>query len=185
MQLWWDWRLDETFYPGWSELVADLEAGGGRMLVYINPFLSREPGHDALFAEAERQGYLVEQADGTPYLIRNTTFDAALVDLSNPQARAWIKAIIKDELIGRAGRLGLDERFRRGAALRRQLCGGADPAVWHNRYPEEWARVSREAIEEAGRGDDIVFFDRSGFTRSPGVGDAVLARRPAPELGRV
>ena len=41
--------------------------------------------------------------------------------------------------------------------------------VWHNRYPEEWALVSREAIEEAGRGDDIVFFDRSGFTRSPGV----------------
>ena len=29
--------------------------------------------------------------------------------------------------------------------------------------------MSREAIEEAGRGDDIVFFDRSGFTRSPGV----------------
>lgn len=43
-----------------------------------------------------------------------------------------------------------------------------DPAAWHNRYPEEWARVAREAIEETGRADDIVFFDRSGFTRSPG-----------------
>jgi alpha-glucosidase len=29
--------------------------------------------------------------------------------------------------------------------------------------------MSREAIEEAGRGEDIVFFDRSGFTRSPGI----------------
>ena len=28
--------------------------------------------------------------------------------------------------------------------------------------------MSREAIQEAGRGDDIVFFDRSGFTQSPG-----------------
>ena len=48
-----------------------------------------------------------------------------------------------------------------------KLHGGADPAVWHNRFPEEWGRVNREAIEEAGRGDDIVFFDRSGFTQSP------------------
>ena len=31
------------------------------------------------------------------------------------------------------------------------------------------ARRPREAIEEAGRGDDIVFFDRSGFTQSPGA----------------
>ena len=29
--------------------------------------------------------------------------------------------------------------------------------------------MSREAIEEAGRGEDITFFDRSGFTRSPGI----------------
>ncbi len=29
--------------------------------------------------------------------------------------------------------------------------------------------MAREAIEEAGRGDDIVFFDRSGFTQSPGA----------------
>ncbi len=50
-----------------------------------------------------------------------------------------------------------------------RLYDGGDPLVWHNRYPEEWARVSREAIEEAGRGEDIAFFDRSGFTQSPGI----------------
>ena len=43
-----------------------------------------------------------------------------------------------------------------------------DPTVWHNRYPEEWARVSREVVEATGR-DDMLFFDRSGFTRSPGI----------------
>jgi hypothetical protein len=44
-----------------------------------------------------------------------------------------------------------------------------DPAGWHNRFPEEWARVAREAIEESGHGDEIVFFDRSGFTQSHGA----------------
>jgi sulfoquinovosidase len=45
--LWWNWQLDENYYPGWKELVADLESQGGRMLIYINPFLSIEPGHEA------------------------------------------------------------------------------------------------------------------------------------------
>ena len=44
-----------------------------------------------------------------------------------------------------------------------------DPVDWHNRYPEVWQEVNREAINEAGRGDDIVFFSRSGYTRSPGI----------------
>ena len=167
-QLWWDWKLDETFYPGWSQLVADLEAQGARMLVYINPFLSIEEGHDTLFAEAERLGYLVERADGTPYLIKNTSFSAALVDLSNPQARAWIKSVIKTELIDKAGASGWMNDFGEALPFDARLRFGADPAVWHNRYPEEWALVSREAIEEAGR-DDIVFFNRSGFTQSPGA----------------
>ena len=29
-QLWWNWRLDETYYPDWHELVADIEKPGRR-----------------------------------------------------------------------------------------------------------------------------------------------------------
>jgi alpha-glucosidase len=47
------------------------------------------------------------------------------------------------------------------------LYSGADPKRYHNRYAEEWAETNREAIREAGRGEDIVFFNRSGYTRSP------------------
>jgi alpha-glucosidase len=49
------------------------------------------------------------------------------------------------------------------------LASGGSAGVWHNRYPEEWARVNRQAIEEAGRGSDAVFFSRSGYTHSPGI----------------
>src|SRR5262249_43295935 len=62
-QLWWDWKLDESYYPGWSRLVDDLAAQGARMLTYINPFLSIEEGHDGLFRYAKANGYLVENAD--------------------------------------------------------------------------------------------------------------------------
>ena len=168
-QLWWNWKLDETYYPGWKELVADLESQGARMLVYVNPFLSSEKGHDELFNEGKEKGYLVEKADGSPYLLKNSNFWAALIDLSNPETRSWIKDVIKREVIENAGASGWMNDFGEALPFDSKLRGNADPAVWHNRFPEEWARVAREAIEEAGRGDDIVFFDRSGFTRSPGA----------------
>ena len=61
----------------------------------------------------------------------------------------------------------MDGRLRRGAPLRRRAVLGRRPEGYHDRYAEEWARVNREAISEAGRGDDIVFFNRSGYTKSP------------------
>jgi alpha-glucosidase len=36
----------------------------------------------------------------------------------------------------------------------------------HNRYPQEWAKIIREAVSEAGRDDDILFFMRSAWTIS-------------------
>lgn len=166
-QLWWNWRLDEDRYPHWRELVADLEGDGARMLIYINPFLSDAAGHDHLFKQAEANGYLVKHADGTPYLIKNTDFSAALIDLSNPATRRWIKDIIKTELIGKAAAGGWMADFGEALPFDGKLSGDADPAAWHNRYPTEWAKINREAVVEAGRADDIVFFHRSGFTQSP------------------
>ncbi|MBO1908173.1 alpha-glucosidase [Microvirga sp. 3-52] len=172
-QLWWNWQLDESYYPGWKQLVTDLESQGARMLTYINPFLSTEEGHNSLYTEALAKGNLVRKADGTPFLNRNTTFSAALVDLSNPEARTWIKGVMKTEMIEKAGASGWMNDFGEALPFDGKLHDGDDPMIWHNRYAEEWARVAREAIEEAGRGDDIVFFDRSGFTQSPGAATLV------------
>jgi len=165
-QLWWNWQLDRNFYPGWDGLVADLAQQDVRVLTYINPFLSTEPGHDSLYAEAREKGYLVRNADGTPFLNKNTNFSAALVDLSNPSARHWIKSVIKTTMIEETQASGWMHDFGEAMPFDGLIADG-DPSSFHNRYPEEWARVAREAIEEAGRGGDIVFFDRSGFSRSP------------------
>jgi alpha-glucosidase len=170
-QLWWNWQLDESFYPGWNQLVADLRAQGARMLTYINPFLSHEDGHNSLFVEAKAQGYLVLNPDGTPFLNKNTNFTAALVDLSNPDAREWIKGVIKTNMIEATGTSGWMHDFGEAMPFDGTIAGG-DAATFHNQYPVEWARVAREAIEEAGRGDDILFFDRSGYTQSPGQATA-------------
>lgn len=172
-QLWWNWELDRDRYPGWGSLRERLEKRDARLMVYVSPFLVDAAGKENhrrnLYAEAAEKGYLVENEVGEPYLVRITDFSAALVDLTNPEARAWIQAVIKDELIG-AGTSGWMADFGEGLPYDAVLHSGEDPKSYHNRYAEEWAEVNREAIREAGREDDIVFFNRSGYTRGPGEG---------------
>jgi alpha-glucosidase len=170
-QLWWNWELDRDHYLGWSSLRENLEERNIRLMTYINPFLcddavQKKNHRRNLFEEAARNGYLVKNQDGEPYRITISSFSAALVDLTNPEAWTWIKDIIKGELIGN-GASGWMADFGEGLPYNAALFSGADPKSYHDRYAEEWARVNREAISEAGRGDDIVFFNRSGYTESP------------------
>ncbi|MER2508613.1 MAG: alpha-glucosidase [Amaricoccus sp.] len=167
-QLWWNWFLDEEYYPGWRQLVDEVNRDGGRVLLYVNPFLATEEGHDQLFLEAKAKGYLVRTADGSPYLIRNANFLVGMLDLSNPDTRVWIKGLMKTNMLG-IGAAGWMNDFGEALPFDARLHDGADPAVWHNRYPTEWQRVNREVIEESGHGDDMLFFSRSGFTTSPGI----------------
>jgi alpha-glucosidase (family GH31 glycosyl hydrolase) len=170
-QLWWNWELDRNHYPDWDSLVESLKRKNIRLMTYINPFLCDDVGlkknhHRNLFREAAEGGYLVKNRDGEPYRIRSSDFSAGLVDLTNPGARTWIKDIIKEEMIGN-GASGWMADFGEGLPYDAVLFSGADPKTYHDRYAEEWARVNREAIREAGREDDIVFFHRSGYIKSP------------------
>jgi alpha-glucosidase (family GH31 glycosyl hydrolase) len=170
-QLWWNWELDVDHYPEWGSLRESLEEKNIRLMTYISPFLcddaAQKKNHRRnLFQEAASNGYLVKNQDGEPYRITISSFSAALVDLTNPEAWNWLKDIIKAELIGN-GASGWMADFGEGLPYDAVLFSGADPRSYHDRYAEEWARVNREAIIEAGRGEDIVFFNRSGYTKSP------------------
>jgi alpha-glucosidase (family GH31 glycosyl hydrolase) len=173
-QLWWNWELDRDHYPDWDSLRETLEKQDIRLMTYINPFLcddvAQKKNYDRnLFEEAARNGYLVKNPRGESYTITISSFSAALVDLTNPEAWAWIKDIIKGELIGN-GASGWMADFGEGLPYDAVLFSGADPKSYHDRYAEEWAKVNCEAIGEAGRGDDIVFFNRSGYSKSPRYG---------------
>ncbi len=169
-QLWWNGELDRQRYPGWEKLVADLEDDGTRVMTYISSLLAdpseKENVRRNLFRKAERNGYLVEDRDDEPYMGRITDFFAVHVDLSNPEARDWIKEVIKENVVG-DGASGWMADFGEGLPYNAVLHSDADPKRYHNRYAEEWAKVNREAVRELGREDDLVFFNRSGFTRSP------------------
>jgi len=98
-QLWWNWMLNEEQYPGWEGMVRDLDGRGIRVMTYVNPFLVDIRGQGTpfarnLFAEEAAAGYLVRAADGSPYLVTNTDFDAGIKETVSVYLPAgeWVHA---------------------------------------------------------------------------------------------
>lgn len=159
-QLMWNWRCDDNLYPNLQKEIKNLEQKGIRFLGYINPFLV-EAGD--LFAEASKLGYLVKNQQGEDYQVVITTFPAAMVDLTNPEAVAWLKQVIRKNMID-FGLSGWMADFAEYLPTDAVLYSGESAEVLHNQWPVLWAKVNMEAVAEAGRLGDIVYFSRSGYS---------------------
>jgi len=172
-QLWWNWELDKQLYPDWDQLRADLLQKNVRVLGYINPHLvdvaaEGKPNFERnLYAEAQTQGFLVKDEKGNDYDLKLSAFKSGIVDLTHPGAQVWLKKVIQDELLG-AGLSGWMCDYGESYPIDSQNFAGRTGRDYHNRYVEDWARLNQEAVQEAGR-DDVVFFCRSGYTKSPGA----------------
>ncbi|MCR5689758.1 MAG: alpha-glucosidase [Clostridiales bacterium] len=161
-QLMWNWRFEPELYPDLPEEIKSLNERGIRFLGYINPFLAVEK---ELYKYASEKGYCVKDKHGDDYLVTITTFPAAMVDLTNPDAREWLKGIIKTNMIG-IGMSGWMADFGEYLPTDSVLYSGEDARRVHCAWPAMWARLNREAIEETGNLGRIFFFTRAGHTGS-------------------
>ena len=162
-QLFWNWEWDKELYPNLDTVIGDLREEGVRVLGYINPFLAVEK---PLYKEASEKGYCVKAKDGSDYLVTITTFPAAMVDFTNPDAYQWIKNIIKKNMI-EFGLSGWMADFGEYLPTDCVLFSGEDPEKVHNTWPAIWAKINREAVEESGKLGEILFFTRAGFSETP------------------
>lgn len=170
-QLWWNWELDTDRYPDWEALRGELESDGVKIMLYASPQLADlsalKPNlRRNLFAEAKEAGYLVKQADGSPYLVQNTDFYAGMVDLTNPQAREWYRSVLADQMLA-IGASGWMADYGESLPYDAVLASGESGAVAHNRYPEWWAQFNRELVDSAENSSELVFFNRAAYQRSP------------------
>ncbi|MDQ0256639.1 alpha-glucosidase [Evansella vedderi] len=169
-QLWWNWELDRDHYNDWDDFLGMLEEEEIRLLGYVNPFLvdtsdKRNVSRD-LYSEAQAKGFLVKNADGEPKDFQITSFSAALIDLTIPEAREWLKGIIKEELVEN-GFSGWMADFGEALPLDAEMASGELGDTFHHRYPEEWAKLNREVLEEVGLLDEGMFFVRAAYSESP------------------
>ena len=193
-RLWWNWQLDTTQYPGWDALHASLARNGARLLTYVNPFVANTYDGSSynLYAALAARGLLVNVSGAPGPLIQTSgtkAFSFATFDLTNPRAVAWVKAMVQCFMLG-VGEPpeGIPSSFDCGdlktgggasgwmhdfgeyipfdAVFHDGGPGGA-PAL-HNAFPVLWQRAVREAVREAGKDADTVFFSRSGAAQSPG-----------------
>ena len=157
-QVWWNWEADEELYPDLRGMIRKLNARGVKFLAYINPYLVKD---SRLYNYCREKGYLITRRDGSVYHIKSTTFDAGMLDLTDPEAVRFIKEeLIRKNMLD-LGVSGWMADFGEYLPVDCVLHEG-DPAKLHNLWPVLWAKINREAIEESGR-EDAFFFSRSGY----------------------
>ena len=162
-QVMWNWQWDSELYRDLDKKIPEWKGEGIRFLGYINPFFAIEK---ELYSIASERGYCVKDKEGKDYLVTITTFPAAMIDLTNPEAWEWYKDIIKENMIG-LGMGGWMADFGEYLPTDCVLWSGEDPEMLHNSWPAMWAKLNREAIEECGKLGEVFFFTRAGYTGTP------------------
>lgn len=159
-QVMWNWEWDKELYHNLDQKIVEWKSQGIRFLGYINPFIALEKD---LYKTASEKGYCVKDKEGKDYLVTITTFPAAMVDFTNPEAYEWYKSIIKENMIS-LGMGGWMADFGEYLPVDCVLFSGEDPEFVHNRWPAIWAKLNKEAIAECGKKDEVFFFTRAGHT---------------------
>lgn len=148
-----NWRVDRTLYPDLEELAADLHSSGFAFLVYHNTFLD-----DAGDVHAESMPYGVQQ-NGAEYEFTGVGFtNSALLDLTNDAGVAWAKGVQGAAIT--EGADGWMADFGEWQPTDATLASGEDALAVHNRYPVDWARMTRALLPQG------MFFMRSAWLHS-------------------
>ncbi len=169
-RLWWTFEPDASMYPDWEDMVSEFRTRGIRVIIYYNPMIASEAGEQKqnlrrdVFKLAREAGFLVRKPDGTPYIVSSGIVKAGFIDLTNPEAREWMKNLMKEQV--KVGVSGWMADFAEGLPHDAVLFSGEDAAAYHNRYPVEYAKLNMEVLIETGMEGELNFHSRSGYTFS-------------------
>ena len=163
-RLQWDWHFHPEMYPDLPAKIEKLHARGIKFLGYVNPYLV-EGGE--LYRKGLEADVFARRSDGSVYLVDFGEFNCGVIDLTDPKAFNWFK----DEVIRKHSLdIGIDGWMADfGEYLPTDdivLHSGKSPMIEHNHWPALWAKCNYDAVSEAGKLGEVVYFMRAGFTGS-------------------
>src|SRR5690606_34250137 len=137
-----------------------LHQQGMRFLAYFNPWL---PSDDDLFSEGETEQTVLTYDNGAAVTVEFPWGAArGMFDPFTENGKNWFA-----HYAGLAIAQGVDgwmADYGEGMPFDAFSNDGRRGDEIHNLYPLEWAASSTQAWTNANRGDDYVFFNRSGYT---------------------
>ena len=153
-RVWWDWQSDNTLYqPSVREFAAKLQAKNIKVLGYINPFLVNAT-NSKYFNEAIANNYAVKYKGKLDVVHQGPDWDAVMIDLLNPKAYEWFKALIIKELFTVANLDGFMSDF--GEYYPYEYTNSTE----HIKFVEKWSLLNKE-LKQAHHEDTLIFM-RSG-----------------------
>jgi alpha-D-xyloside xylohydrolase len=150
---WCDFVWDPDTFPDPEGTLARLKARGLKVSVWINPYIAQR---SALFAEGAANGYLLRRADGSVWQWDLWQPGMALVDFTNPEARAWYAGKLRALLDTGVDTFKTD--FGERVPTDVVWFDGSDPERMHNYYAQVYNETVFELLRKYhGDGKAVVF----------------------------
>jgi alpha-glucosidase len=156
----WNWEWNQELYPELDQKIKELKEEDIRFMGYINPYVLEGK---SLYQQAVEHDYLAYDSEGEIYLVDFGEFYCGVVDFTNPEAFNWYKEVIKENLID-FGLAGWMADFGEYLPTDCVLNNSKSAEIMHNAWPAIWARLNYEAVKEAGKLEEVLYFMRAGFT---------------------
>lgn len=166
-----DFILNDSQFRQPDAMFRRLRELGFHPCLWLTPFINVEnlvdmdgitPGPCGSFAEADRRGFLVRRPDGRPMIVSWWKGRGALIDFTNPAARAWWLEQV--DVARRWGLRALKCDDGEGNFVEDAVFFDGTPAVeMKSRYAALYLKTAQEFIDTRLKGDGVLF-GRCGFT---------------------
>ena len=153
---WCDFTWDPAMFPDPAGMLARLKAKGLKICVWINSYVGQE---SSLCEEGMENGYFLKRQDGSVWQWDMWQPGLAIVDFTNPDARAWYAGKLEALLD-----MGVDcfkTDFGERIPLDAVYHDGSDPGKMHNYYTYLYNKTVYDVLARKKGKKDAILFARS------------------------
>lgn len=155
---WCEFLWDKAVFPDPEGMLRKIHEKGIHVCVWINPYIAQA---SALFDEGMEKGYFIQRTNGDVWQWDKWQAGMAVVDFTNPEAKAWYQSKLEELL-----EMGVDcfktdfgERIPSDDVV---YWDGSNPEKMHNYYSYLYNETVFDVIRRVKREENAVVFARSG-----------------------